>query len=132
MRFDGAGSFLAGQTDVDPQTNPDTILAGHFLVPKSHAVKNPAALHLVLIGTGSETLTVSLYYLVEDKGLDAKSSDYIATGVRWIPFVTGEVITNNVQTIITSDLPAGGIIYARRTADTIAGGQTRKLLFAWS
>jgi len=32
---------------------------------------------------------------------------------------------------VSSGLPAGGVIYARRTADTIGAGEVRPLLCSW-
>lgn len=132
MRFDGSGTFLAGQSDVDPVAAPNTILSGHFLSPGSKSVKNPTKLHLLLAGVGSETLTVNLYYLVEDKSKSATVTDYTAATTRWVLFATAEVLTNNTVAQITTDIPAGGAIYMRRTGDTIASEQTRQVLFAWS
>lgn len=132
MRFHGAGSFLAAAVDVDPVAAPETILTNHFMSPKSHATKIPTALHLALLGTGAETLTLDLYYLVADQDDGKKALDYKIAATRWIKFDTGVVVTNAVQSRMVDDLPAGGIIYARRTADTLTGGQTRQLMFAWS
>lgn len=132
MRFEGAGNFLAAESDVDPAAAPQSVLITHALIPKSHSTRNPRVLHLALLGTESETLTVSLYYLIEDRDVWFTVDDYRISGVRWIPFATGQVVTNGVLYQLTTDIPAGGIIYARRTADTITGGQTRRLYFAWA
>jgi len=133
MRFQASGQFLAGQTDVDPAAAPNTILLPHLLVPRPRReeINAPSVLKLALLGTGAETLTVSLYGLVEDVDRPQSRADLKAAGIRWTVFATGVVVTNGAYTNVTSDLPIGGILYARRTADTITALQTRALHMAW-
>ena len=137
MRFHGSGSFEEGVSDVDPVAAPATILTNHLLAPR-YSPKNvldsglsPANLYLLLDGATAETLTLTLYFLVEDKDYNTPATEYKNTSAIWVPFATGEVITVGTLTKVSTGIPAGGIVYARRTADTIAGGETRKLLFAW-
>ena len=131
MQFHATAAFEQGVADVDPIAAPATILTDHVLWPKRDAPTDPATLYIVLEGTAAETVTLDLYFLLENGRVDAKISDYINTSARWFQFATGQVITNGTLTKITSGLPAGGAIYARRTADAITAGQTRKLRIAW-
>lgn len=131
MRFQASGNFLAGQADVDPVAAPATILVGHMMAPKRSVTKEPASLDIILLGTGGETLTLDLYFLVEDKDIPATIGDYVSSASRWFQFATGQVVTNGTLLKVTAGLPAGGVMYARRTADTITGGQTRPLYMAW-
>jgi hypothetical protein len=132
MKFDAAGRYLEGEADVDPVAAPATVKADHILNPKSGVMDDPAALHLVLAGTGSETVTLDLYMLVEDLGFPSSVSAYINTNTRWVRFAQGIVVTNGIPTILTENIPSGGVIYARRTADTITASQERALLAGWS
>lgn len=131
MEFHATGSFEEGVSDVDPVAAPATVLSDHILWPRRGAPRDPATLYLALLGTAAETVTLTLYLLIENGRPDAKRSDYINADARWFQFATGQVVTNGTLLKITSGIPAGGVIYARRTADTITGGQTRKLTMAW-
>jgi hypothetical protein len=131
MLFHATAEYAQGVSDVDPVAAPATILSDHVLWPKRNAPRDPTTLYLNLLGAGAETLTLSLYFLVESGKMDVTIGDYINTGTIWIPFATGQVITNGTLLKITSGIPAGGIIYGRRTADTITASQTRKLIMAW-
>lgn len=131
MEFHATGSFEQGVSDVDPVAAPATVLSEHILWPRRDAPKDPTTLYLALLGTGSETVTLTLYLLIENGKPDATKADYIASGTRWFQFATGQVVTNGTILKITSGIPAGGVIYARRTADAITAGQTRKLVMAW-
>ncbi len=93
---------------------------------------NPAtALWLALAGTGSESVTLSLYFLLDETDFKLPRTKYINSDHRWFQFATGVVVTNGTLQQVTSGIPAGGVVYARRTADSITGGQTRNLLTAW-
>lgn len=131
MRFHATAKFEQGVADIDPVAAPATILTTHVLWPEKTAPKDPATLYLALLGTGSETVTLDLYLLVENGKAGTKISDYVTTTARWFQFATGQVITNGTLTKITSGIPAGGVIYARRTADAITTAQTRPLVMAW-
>lgn len=132
MRYDSAGRFLQGEADVDPISAPETVKEDHILVPRSWAMKDPSALHLLLAGASTETLTVDLYMLVESLGISETISSYITASTRWVRFAQGIVLTNGVPVVITENIPSGGIIYARRTADTITASQERTLYSSWS
>jgi len=131
MIFHATAKFEQGVSDIDPVAAPATILTDHVLWPGKNAPKDPATLYIGLLGTASETVTLTLYLLIENGKADAKVSDYQTTSARWFQFATGQVITNGTLTKITSGIPAGGVIYARRTADAITAGQTRPLVIAW-
>lgn len=131
MLFHATGSFEQGVSDIDPVAAPENALSEHILMPKRLAPVDPTTLYLALLGVSSETVTLDLYFLIENGKPDAKKADYINTAARWFQFATSQVITNGTLTKITSGIPAGGIIYARRTADSITAGQTRKLTMAW-
>lgn len=137
MRFHGSGSYEQGVADVDPVAAPATILLDHFIDPKYTVGRNQSmpeefsTLYLVLLGTGAETLTLDLYFLIENLNMDAKPSEYQIAATRWLQFATGVIVTNGTLQTVTSGLPRGGTIYGRRTADAITAGQTRKLLVAW-
>jgi len=132
MRFQMSAKFEQGVADVDPVTAPQNILVEHFCDPGVKAPDDPEALYLALMGTGAETVTLDLYLLIESKNVDAKAADYKEAGTRWFQFATGLVVTNGTLASVTANLPAGGIIYARRTADAITVGQTRSLLMSWN
>ena len=131
MNFHATAKFEQGVADVDPVAAPATVLSTHMLLPDRSAPSDPDRLYLSLLGTGSETVTVDLYFLYEDGKPDAKKADYITTTARWYRFATGVVITNGELLTLSANIPPGGIIYARRTADSITAGQTRTLGVAW-
>ncbi len=130
MRFQASGSYLAAEADVDPVTTPQSILEKHLLKFERSAREDPDKLQLALLGTSTEDVTLDLYTLVEDR-LAIDSDRYISSTKRWIRFATGTIVTNGSITEVTTALPAGGVVYARRTADTITGGQTRVLVARW-
>lgn len=131
MRLQSFGTFEQGVADVDPVAAPLTILTNHFYSFKKTITRVPTKLILALLGSGSETLTVSLYALAEHLDEEALPSNYVAAATRWYSFATGVVVTNGALQTVTSGLPAGGTIYARRTADTIGTGLTRQLALSW-
>jgi hypothetical protein len=132
MRFHTSGQFVAGQVDVDPLTGPENILSGHILsLPEADFSKPATALWLALAGTGSEALTLTLYFLLDETDYKLSRSKYISADHRWFQFASGVVVTNGTLQTVTSGIPAGGVIYARRTTDSITGGQTRNLLVSW-
>ncbi|HUX79064.1 MAG TPA: hypothetical protein VMW10_04870 [Alphaproteobacteria bacterium] len=138
MKFDMAGKFEQGVADVDPVSAPATIEQEHILVPKVAPAmerisipKDPSELWLLLVGTGVETLTLTLYFLLEDMGHVASRVEYVDAAHRWYQFATGIVVINGTIQKVSSGLPAGGVIYARRTADTIGAGEVRPLLCSW-
>lgn len=131
MRFQATGTYIQGTADVDPVAAPETIQTNHFFGFGRHTTTSPTKLILALAGTGSETVTVDVYTLLEHLDESAVPTDYKAVGTRWYQFATGQVVTNGALTVITSALPAGGSIYIRRTADAITSSQTRKLSAAW-
>lgn len=120
MRFGASAKFTPAQADVDPVSDPADILIDHIARFKGDKRSQPAALHLALLDSAALTLTVDLYYLVEYAPDSDQSNDALkAAATRWIQFATAIVITNGEQTLVTANLPAGGPIYVRRTADTI-------------
>jgi hypothetical protein len=125
------GSYEQGVADVDPVAAPATILEGHYFKFQRKVTQSPTKLILQLLGASAETLTVTLYALNENLGEEAGFTDYATTGARWYQFAAGVVVTNGALQMVTSGLPAGGTVYARRTADTIGAGETRKLALAW-
>lgn len=131
MRMQSYGSYEQGVSDVDPVAAPATILEGHYFKFPRHVTKTPTKLILQLLGASTETVTLTLYALNENLDEEAGFSDYATTDGRWYQFATGIVVTNGALQTITSGLPAGGTIYARRTADTISAAETRKLALAW-
>ncbi len=134
MRFTSGGQFTDSEADIDPVAAPETALGGHILRFKDDptvVLETPNVLSILLLGTGVETLTLDLYFLVEslDRVAQAKDSNVIATGQVWVQFATGQVVTNGTLLRITAGLPNRGLVYARRTADTLAA--PRQLLAAW-
>jgi hypothetical protein len=130
MRFEAGGKYTQGVTDPDPVTAPESILEEHILVFGEDAREDPDKIILALLGTSTESVTLDLYTLIEDRGgLD--TDKYIGSDKRWFKFATGVVVTNGTLAEVTSGLPAGGVVYARRTADTITSTQTRNLLARW-
>jgi len=130
MRFDGSGKYEQGVADVDPVATPGTILQDHiFNLPDRP--EDTEALYLALVGTGGETLTLDLYFLLDETNAGDPVSRFIDSSHRWFQFATGIVVTNGTLQKITASLPGGGVIYGRRTADTITAGQTRVLKSAW-
>jgi hypothetical protein len=131
MKMQAYGSYEQGVADVDPVAAPATILSGHYFNFQRKVTKSPTKLILQLLGTGAETLTVTLYALAENLDEEAKFADYATADARWYQFAAGVVVTNGALQTVTSGLPAGGTVYARRTADTIGAAETRKLALAW-
>jgi len=131
MRFQMSTQFEEGVADVDPVAAPQNILTEHMGTPDKYAPEDPDALFLALLGTAAETVTLDLYLLIESKEPAAQPSEYVEAGTRWFRFATGIVVTNGTLQKVEADLPAGGIVYARRTADSITAGQTRSLLMSW-
>lgn len=130
MRFQASGQYTQGVADVDPVAAPTTLIAGHMLIP-NYEKENPTALWLILDGAAGETLTLSLYYVIEDRFPVGTAATYTTSSSKWFQFATGQVVTVGNPLQITSGIPNGGIIYGRRTADTITSAQTRNLLMAW-
>lgn len=131
MRFTGSARFTQGVADVDPVAVPATILPQH-VCPMEDGV-GPSTLLLMLAGAAAETVTVSIYALVEDydEGADP-ATKFVGAGKRWFQIASGIVLTNNVLVEVTpSPIPTGGTIYLRRTADTITAGQTRPVIAQW-
>lgn len=131
MEFHATAKITQGEADVDPTSAPETILEDHFLKPKPGVTKDPSTLYLALLGAAGETVTVNLYFLIENGKSGQGYTEYKNTSSKWFEFLTAEVITVGTLTKITSGLPAGGIIYARVTGDTIGAGETRDLVIAW-
>lgn len=138
MKFELSGKYTQGASDVDPSASPATILQEHILVPKVEPAmertsipRDPSELWLLLVGSAAETVTLSLYFLLEDMGRVASRVEYIDANHKWFSFATGIVVTNGVIQKVASGLPAGGVIYGRATADTIGAGQTRSLVGSW-
>lgn len=132
MRFQSSGKFEQGVADVDPTASPGTILPGHILALPEGSFGDPAAaLWLALLGVSTENLTLSLYFLIDETAKVDPASKFISASNRWFQFASGVVVTNGTLQTVTANIPAGGIVYARRTADTITAGQTRNLVAAW-
>lgn len=130
MRFQASGKFEEGTTGVDPVTGPENISTDHVFVLPDKPEK-PTALYLALAGASTETVTLTLYFLLDETGVGADSSKYVDADHRWFQFATGIVVTNGTLQTVTADLPGGGVVYARMTAETITASQTRTLLAAW-
>jgi len=134
MRFQTSGQFTQGQADVDPVAAPENILPAHVLPLPEAEFNSPAtALWLALLGAGAETVTLDLYFLIDETDRKASSERFIDAGHRWFQFATGVVVTNGTlqQVAAGAGVPPGGVVYARRTADTIGAGETRPLTVAW-
>jgi hypothetical protein len=130
MRFQANGKFTQGVADVDPVASPGTIIEDHVLnLPRRPM--GTREVFLQLIGTGTETLTIDLYFLIDETDLGQNKSRFVNASHKWIHVASGTVITNGVTQKITVNLVEGGVLYARRTADTITASQTRVLLAAW-
>lgn len=130
MRFQATGKYEQGVSDVDPVTNPDTILSEHlFTLPDRP--DDPTALYLALEGTSTETVTLTLYFLLDKTPIEGTNAKYINAANRWFQFASGIVVTNGTIQKVTADLPGGGVVYARRTADTITASQIRPLHLCW-
>lgn len=129
MRFQTSGQYLAGAADVDPEAVPGTILGSHVFPLAEHP--NPARLGLLLLGVALETLTLDLYFLVDETDPVQGPARFVLASNIWVPFATGVVLVANTPEFVGTDLPAGGVIYGRRTADAIAPANTRKVLGAW-
>lgn len=133
MRFTASGKMIEGGAgEVDPAATPITILDDHVFRFHGDRRETHAALHLLLLGVAGEEVTLDLYYLVEfGSDLDQTNPKLKVAGTRWVQFATGIVVENGLLRTILGNLPAGGPIYARQTADTITAGQTRTLLAAY-
>jgi hypothetical protein len=76
---------------------------------------------------------MTLYTLIEDFDITQNfNTEIVSAARRWFQFDTALEVTNGTLAIVTADLPAGGIIYARMTAETIAASQTRNMMAAWA
>lgn len=133
MRFQGSAKMHHGETDYDPITNPGDILPQHILtLPEAPESGSPAsALWLALVGVLAETVTVSLYFLIDETDKGADASKYISSSNRWFLFASDIQVDNGILKTVQLGIPPGGVVYARRTLDTIAAGQTRTLVAAW-
>lgn len=132
MRFQSSGQFEQGVSDVNPVATPATILPGHVLPLPEGSFGDPAsALWLALLGVSAESLTLSLYFLIDETEYADPASKFISASHRWLEFATGVVVTNGTLQTVSANIPAGGVVYARRTADTITAAQTRNLVAAW-
>lgn len=135
MKYQTSGKYTQGASDPDPSTNPGTISEDHVLrLPQLD--KAPTALYMALIGSGSETLTLDLFSLVDETDAvpdpdDLSTSKYVQSAHKWVEFASGVLVVNGKLEIHTSDLPKGGVIYAQQKTDTIAANQTRVLVAAW-
>lgn len=136
MRFQTSGKFEQGVADVDPVTLPGSLLQGHiFVLPETLPGVNAPDLWIALIGSGSETVTLTLYFLIDETSpYNTDVTRYINSNHKWFQFASGVVVTNGTLQIVSAGagVPSGGVVYARRTADTITAGQTRTLVAAWT
>ena len=132
MRFQSSGKFTEGVADVDPVSAPATLKPEHILpLAEGSMGDTPDALWLALLGTASETVTLDLYTLIDETDRADSVARFIDANHRWFRFATGVVVTNGTIQKVTADIPAGGVVYARRTADAITASQTRVLAAAW-
>lgn len=133
MRFQANAKFTQGEVDVDPVAAPEDILDDHVLRFKDDVHETKSALFLCLLGDGSEDATLDLYLLVEEKpALQQDAAALKVPTTRWIAFATGIVVPNGSLVLVDADLPPGGTVYARRTADSIGEGEARRLVACWA
>lgn len=126
MRFEAAGTYAAGVADVDPVAAPETLLLTHFLHLQRRQPDGDVLgrrILLALEGAAGETLTVELWAQDEDV-----AGTVTGAGRRFYLIGAAVVVTANQLAEVTAEVPPGGVVYARRTADAIGGGQTRRLL----
>lgn len=132
MKFQTSGKYTEGVADIDPIAAPQNVKPEHVLaLPEGKVGRIPDALWLALLGASTETVTLDLYFLVDETDKAVGPERFVSANNRWFQFATGVVVTNGTLQKITADLPAGGVVYARRTADTITASQVRSLAAAW-
>jgi hypothetical protein len=127
MRFEASGTYLAAQADVDPVAAPATLLENHMLLLQRRQPDGDvlgSRILLALEAPAGETLSVELWALDED----TQGGDTGALRRLYLIGAAAVVVTANQLAEVTVEVPPGGKVYARRTADTIAALATRRLL----
>jgi hypothetical protein len=118
-----------GATDPDPLVTPATVPPARIVRLPSHSDPGDGgltnALLLALDGVVGETITVDLY-AIEDGTLPTDGIPVAST--KFYRFATGIVVAHHVirelapesDDAVAEQVPPGGFIYVRITADTIA------------
>lgn len=123
MQFTAQRRITPGVADPDPDVTPQTVTEDQMLGLVGQLAKfdeSGKRLALALEAPSAETVTLSLYHRDEGQALGiALGVLPTSPGTRFYRFAAAVVLTGNVLT--TLDCQIGGPIYARVTADTLAG-----------
>ena len=123
MLFEATAQFVNAEADANPGTNPADIFQKHVLSTSRRQADSDVLgkrLLLVLEAPVAETLTLDLWAI--DDATDQDGQNDAPSGPstrRWYRFATAVVVTGTRITEVTAACPAGGKIYAQRTADAL-------------
>lgn len=134
MKFQAALPWKHGDVGVDAVAAPATVPPAQVLgLPTGMSQSGLGSkVAMALEGAGAETVTFDVYVLDEATepvaGGDAPFNPAMLARRRFYRVATGVAMTNGI--LVVQAIPMGGPFYIRVTADAIAGGQTRRILFA--
>jgi hypothetical protein len=123
MRFEASGRYVNGVADVDPIAAPATVSPEHILSllrRQNDCDVDGRRILLILEAPAAETLTVELWAL--DDATDPPVFGDVAelSTRRWYLFTPAPIVVTGSRMIeVTAIVPAGGKVFARRTADTL-------------
>ena len=128
MKLEAEAKFLAGAADATVGA-----IATHVLDlarRQSDVSQLGKRILLAMDGTSAETVTLDLWAV--DDATDEiqripQPDSPVTTNRVWYRFATGVVVTGTRITEVTAAVPAGGLVYAQRTADAIVALETRTL-----
>ena len=129
MRFDGAITVANGATGVDPITTPENVPDTSAIVLGKRNQRGTPSISRILLaleGTAAETVTVSLYWRDPDS-LQPPEAPVLANA-RYHLMESGVVVTNGQFQEASTNIPNGGYVYVRVTAETIAADRVLKLV----
>lgn len=130
MKLEAAAQYTAGIADGDPAAEPQALDPKHYLTlarRQGDADINGRRLLLVLDAPATEAVTLELW-AVDDATIPNSNADSPNVQTyRWYLFASAVVVTGRTVTEVTAKVPPGGLVYGRRTADTIGATLTRTL-----
>lgn len=125
MRFDGSVTIINGVAAPDPIADPEDVPSALLVnLPeraRSSADQLCSRLLLALQAPAAESVTVELWALVEAPERPGRPQD-ITTAPEdriFLRFDVGLVLGGRELVEVTASVPVGGIVYVRRTADTL-------------
>lgn len=125
MRFHGQVSIANGVAAADPVAAPEDVETDLLILlpdrPDAGSGDTSARLILGLIAPAAEAVTLQLWALVEPPRRAGRPQDItVAPGDRvFLLIATGVAVTGTELTQVVTNVPPGGTVYFRRTADTL-------------